>query len=196
MTDATDLPRPNVADKPARRPSSDELRSRIPGWGADLDPADRPSYPRERFDPEATGAHWDFPDRQEDLHDRERSIEHGILPPVFGTVAPLHGVSGLIRRAAYTRYSEARLAHWLLLVLGDRVDAFGAAAKSFASFHPDNPITETGLLTEISQHGPTQRLEANRADTSHTWIDPVLIAAPWVVTGLLGLRLLRAARRR
>ena len=27
---------------------------RIPGWGADLDPEDRPSCPRERFDPAAT----------------------------------------------------------------------------------------------------------------------------------------------
>ena len=38
-------------------PDRDELRNRIPGWGVDLDIADRPSVPRVRFDPAATGAH-------------------------------------------------------------------------------------------------------------------------------------------
>ncbi len=37
------------------------------------------------------------------LAPRERSIEHGMLPPVFGTAQPLHGVSGAIRRHAYRR---------------------------------------------------------------------------------------------
>jgi hypothetical protein len=191
MSDAADVPRAYVPDKPARRPSSDELRARIPGWGADLDPKDRPSYPRERFDPGATGAHWDFPERQEDAYERERSIEHGILPPVYGTAQPLHGLSGAIRRAAYARYSEARLAHWLLLIAGDRVEAFGANLRSLASLRPDNPITETGVLTEVREGGIRARLEANRADRSHQWIDPILVAGPWVVGGWLGYRVLK-----
>ncbi|BCZ25217.1 hypothetical protein MYSE111917_13560 [Mycobacterium senriense] len=44
-------------------PNSDELRAQIPGWGADLDPKDRPSEPKLRLDL-PTGAHWDFPERQ------------------------------------------------------------------------------------------------------------------------------------
>lgn len=182
----TDVNRPYVADKPAKRPTSDELRARIPGWGVDLDPADRPSFPRERFDPGATGAHWEFPDRQEETYPRERSIEHGILPPVFGTVAPLHGVSGLIRRTAYKRYSEARLAHWLLLIAGDRVDALGAQVQGVLKGKPDDPISENGMRTEL-----TGRRGDRRADSSHTWIDPLLIAAPYVVVGWLGLRAVR-----
>lgn len=97
----------------AHRPhsaSADELRARIPGWGVDLDPRDRPSVPQERFDPSATGAHWEFPDRQPETQPRERSIEHKFLTPVFGTSAPLKGCSGVIRRFAY-RYSEARAGH-------------------------------------------------------------------------------------
>jgi hypothetical protein len=196
MSDA-DLPRPYVADKPARVPSSDELRARIPGWGVDLDPKDRPSFPRERFDPAATGAHWDFPERQEDPYDRERSIEHGILPPVYGTVAPLHGLSGAVRRAAYARYSEARLAHWLLLIAGDRIETLGANLRSLASLHPDDPITETGVLTELTEgDGLRQRLAANRADRSHQWIDPILVAGPWVVGGWLGYRVLKRVLHR
>ena len=196
MSDAAAVNRPYVADKPAKRPSSEELRQRIPGWGADLDPKDRPSYPRERFDPGATGAHWRFPERQEEPYERERSIEHGILPPVFGTAQPLHGLSGAIRRAAYARYSEARLPHWLLLIAGDRVEAFGAHLRSLASFRPDNPITETGVLTELREGGLRERLRSNRADRSHQWIDPLLVAGPWVIGGVLTARVLRSALRR
>ena len=191
----TEPNRPYVADKPARVPTSEELRARIPGWGADLDPKDRPSYPRERFDPEGTGAHWEFPDRQEETYPRERSIEHGMLPPVFGTVAPLHGLSGLIRRTAYKRYGEARLAHWLLLIAGDRVEAAGAHLRAAISLRPDDPVTETGVRTE-SLAAERAALRSGRADTSHRWIDPFLVAGPWVATGWLGWRILRSVLRR
>src|SRR5215217_9543807 len=94
------------AEKPELPASIDQLRARIPGWGVDLDPADRPSFPRERFDPAASGAHWDFPDRQPEPWPRERSIEHEMLTPVFGTTCRPHGLSGAIRRYSYRKYSE------------------------------------------------------------------------------------------
>ncbi|MDT5133954.1 MAG: hypothetical protein QOE41_3265, partial [Mycobacterium sp.] len=103
-------------------PSSDELRERIPGWGADLDPGNRPSMQKLTLDPAQNGAHWDFPERQPEKWPRERSIEHRFLTPVFGTSTPPRGMSGAIRRFAY-RYSEGRAAHWLLLLGADRVDA-------------------------------------------------------------------------
>jgi hypothetical protein len=196
MSDLSGLHRPYVADKPARRETSEHLRQRIPGWGADLDPKDRPSGTRERFDPGATGAHWAFPDRQEAHYDRERSIEHGMLPPVFGTVAPLHGVSGLIRRAAYDHWGEARLAHWLLLILGDRVDAFGAHVGTILAGRPGGPIAETGVRTELTDAAAEARHDRTRADRSHRWIDPILVAGPWIVSGWLGLRVLRSVLRR
>ena len=77
-----------------------------------------PSVPQERFDPDATGAHWDFPERQPEKWPRERSIEHKFLTPVFGTSCPPKGLSGAIRKLAYRRYSEGRAAHWLLLLAG------------------------------------------------------------------------------
>src|SRR5918994_5155588 len=122
-------------------PDSEELRARIPGWGADLDPADRPSVPRMRFDPPLTGAHWDFPERQPEHWPRERSIEHKFLTPVFGISCPPKGFSGALRRLSYRRYSEARAAHWLLLVAADRVDATESHLTSLLTRRPDNPIT-------------------------------------------------------
>ena len=112
---------PYTAEKPQLTEGSEALRARIPGWGADLDPADRPAVPRERQDT-STGAHWHRPERQPELHPRERSIEHLELPPVFGTTFPPRGVSGAMRRYAY-RLSEARAGHWLWLLAADRVDA-------------------------------------------------------------------------
>src|SRR4051812_25355226 len=122
-----------TADKPTPRLTSDQLRAKIPGWGADLDPSDRPSVPRERYAPESTGAHWEFPERQPELEPRERSIEHRFLTPVFGTTAPLKGFSGTLRRLAYRRYSEARAAHWLILLAADRVDAIESHIVSFGT---------------------------------------------------------------
>ena len=170
---------PYSAGKPALKKSAEDLRARIPGWGADLDPADRPSYPREQPGIE-TGAHWDFPERQPEKRPRERSVEHAFLPPVFGTSTPPAGVSGAIRKYAY-KYSEGRTAHWLLLVAADRVDAWEHHLKSFATLRPDNPVTETGVLSEFSSHGISSRFGQGRADVKHQWIDPVIIAGPWLL---------------
>jgi hypothetical protein len=183
-----------TADKPAARYTSAELRERIPGWGADLDPNDRPSVPREQYDPSATGAHWDFPDRQPELEPRERSIEHRFLTPVFGTAAPLRGVSGALRRFAYARYSEGRAAHWLILLGADRVNAIEAHLASFLTLRPDNPVTETGILSEGRRHGIRSRFGRNRADVKHSWIDPIIVAGPWVLVGILILRSVRRTR--
>ena len=175
MTDP-DIPSAYVRDKRTPPPTREELRARIPGWGADLDPADRPSYPKLQY-PADTGAHWDFPERQPGGEGRERSIEHAFVTPVFGTAQPLHGPSGAIRRLAYRRFSEARLAHWLLLIAGDRVDAWGSHFRSFASLHPDNPVTETGVLSELSAGGTSR---SGRSDRRHQLLDPVVVAGPWV----------------
>ena len=191
-----DIPIAYVPDVPQMRETPEQLRARIPGWGADLDPADRPSHPKLLYAPESTGAHWRFPDRQLGAEGRERSIEHAFVTPVFGTAQPLHGPSGLIRRLAYRRFSEARLAHWLLLVAGDRVDAWGSHLRSFASLHPDNPVTQTGVLSELSAGGTSR---SGRSDRRHHLLDPVIVAGPWVAAAgvaFLGARRLmqRAAR--
>ena len=181
-------------DKPRIAESSDELRARIPGWGADLDPSDRPSVPRLQFDPDRSGAHWDFPDRQPEKWPRERSMEHAFLTPAFGTSCPPKGLSGAIRKLAYARYSEGRAAHWLLLLAADRVDTKESILRSFLTLHPDNPITQTGILSEFRRNGLSSRLGKNRADITHQPLDPIIVGAPWVLAAWLGYRLVKRVR--
>ena len=193
MTDP-DIPSAYVRDKRTPPPTREELRARIPGWGADLDPADRPSYPKLQY-PADTGAHWDFPERQPGGEGRERSIEHAFVTPVFGTAQPLRGLSGGVRRLAYRRFSEGRLAHWLLLIVGDRVDAWGSHLRSFASGRPDVPAS--GLRSELTHGGLRSR--RGRSDARHQLLDPVVVAGPWVAGAAVtytGVRRLGRALRR
>jgi hypothetical protein len=182
-------------DKPQIAESSETLRARIPGWGADLDPADRPSYPKLRFDPELSGAHWEFPDRQPEKWPRERSIEHQMLPPVFGTSTPPRGLSGVIRKFAYARYSEGRAAHWLLLMAADRVDVAENVLRSFGTLRPDNPVTQTGVLSELKAHGLRSRFGQGRADVKHQWMDPVIVGAPWAAAAYGTIKVSRRLAR-
>lgn len=174
-------------------PSPDELANRIPGWGIDLDPAVRPSYPMDRE--ERTGAHWEFPDRQPEAQPREKSIEHEMLPPVFGTTVPLKGLSGRLRRYSYDNYSEGHTAHWLLLLAADRLDSLESHLASFGTGRPDNPITQTGIAAEFKY----PRSDSNsRADGKHNWLDPLIVAGPWIAAAGLGavaLRWLLGVRR-
>ena len=186
---------PYTAVKPPLPESSDDLRARIPGWGVDLDPRDRPSVPREQPDPGRSGARWEFPERQPERWPRERSIEHKLLPPVFGTSCPPRGLSGRMRRLAYARYSEARAAHWLILLAADRVDAIESHLRSFATLRPDNPVTETGVLSEFSRRGFSSRFRQGRADVKHQALDPVLVAGPWILAGVVAYRGVRRVAR-
>ena len=167
-------------EHPPTARSSDELRRTIHGWGVDLNPADRPSFPKEVM--QDTGAHWDFPERQRPLGPREKSTEHKFLTPVFGTAQPLKGVSGAIRRYAYT-YSEARTPHWLLLMAGDRVDVMESRITALLRGRPDNAITETGVLREFKGGAYRTRFGQHRADLKHLPLDIVMWAAPYALLG-------------
>lgn len=173
---------PYTAEKPPITPPIDEVRQRIPGWGVDLNPQDRPAVPKEDFDPNLSGAHWHFPERQVEKWPRERSPEHMMLTPVFGTACPPRGLSGIMRRKAY-EYSEGRLSHWLILMAADRVDVVEGAIESALRGHPDNPITETGILGELKAHPIRSRVGQGRVDLKHQPIDTVIVAAPWLVAG-------------
>jgi hypothetical protein len=184
-----------TSQKPPLAEPVETLRDRIPGWGVDLDPADRPSFPRESLDLRPEGANWDLPEQQPHSGYRERSIEHADLTPVFGTAQPLKGVSGAVRRLAYDRYSEGRAAHWLLLMAGDRIDVVGSTLRSFASTRPDNLIAETGIKAEFTHGGPRSRFGHGRADLHHQWLDPLIVAGPWVLAGFGAVTAVRRVAR-
>jgi hypothetical protein len=114
---------------------------------------------------------------------------------VFGTSTPPRGLSGAVRRHAY-KYSEGRAAHWLILLAADRVDAWESHLLSFATLHPDNPITETGIVNAFNRHGLSSRFGQKRADLNHGWLDPLVIAGPWVLAGAGVFAIARALRRR
>jgi hypothetical protein len=88
-----------------------------------------------------------------------------------------------MRKVAYKRYSEAKAAHWLLLLAADRVDALESTLASFATLRPDNPVTESGVLSELSHGGIASRVGHKRTDLVHQPLDAVIVAAPWVVGG-------------
>jgi hypothetical protein len=187
--DGTRIPIAYRAATTRATPPLEEVRRTIPGWGVDLNY--RPAEPMEDFDPGATGAHWHFPERQPELWPREKSPEHGMLPPVFGTVAPPRGISGAIRRYAYT-LSEGRSSHWLLLMLADRVDVLESRVESVLEGHPDNVIGETGVIAELKKHPLRSRVGRHRTDLKHQWMDPLITMAPYVIGGYLALRAGRA----
>jgi hypothetical protein len=101
-----------------------------------------------------------------------------------------------MRKHAYAKYSEGRAAHWLILLGADRVDAWESHLRSFLSLRPDNPVTETGVLSEFSGHGISSRFGKKRADLSHQWIDPIIVGAPWALAaGGLAAVALRTLRK-
>lgn len=183
-----------TAEKPKNARSTEELRRTIPGWGVDLDPRDRPAVPKEKFNPEGTGAHWHFPERQVEHWPREKSTEHKFVTPVFGTSCPPKGLSGMIRRLAYRRYSEGQTTHWLLLMGADRVDVLESRITGILQGRPDNPFKEAGLRSEKTRHGLRSRKGQHRADLMHQPLDLVFAAVPYVLLGSLALTIGRAVR--
>jgi len=123
-------------------------RNDIPGWGADLDKANRPAVPMERTPPRLPNVHWTRPEEQpnrgvEVLHSTERPG----LTPVYGTTCPPRGLSGVIRRFAFT-FSENDLRRWMILLVADRVDMGEGILDDLAHGHVPNFFKEMGLASE------------------------------------------------
>lgn len=189
---------PYVADPPRPGPTAEELRARIPGWGSDLDPSDRPSEPKlSRAVGAASGSYWDVPEQQPGGEGRERSVEHAHLTPVFGTAQPLSGLAGVVKRYAYRRFSEGRLAHWMLLVVGDRIDVATHRVTDALRGRPDRLLHETGVRSEWGTHPVRARLRSSRRDWRHQLLDPVVANWGWLAAvGGVVLVVRRLRRRR
>jgi hypothetical protein len=99
-----------------------------------------------------------------------------------------------LRKYSYQRFSEARAAHWLLLVAADRLDAAGSHVRSLLTLRPD-PIA-TGLRSEVSSHGFGSRVGRRRTDLKHQWLDPIIVLSPWIATATAGYTIGKRVRRR
>ena len=117
----------------------DDFRT-INGWGADLDPANRPSVPRELPSKVNTlrgdVKHWQKPHQKIYV-----SNEMPGITPVFGETCPPSGLSGLIRDYAF-QFGEATMRHWGTLLLADRVERVERMIGDAVAGHPDNIIKE------------------------------------------------------
>ena len=123
-------------------------KDNIPGWGMDADPENDPTYPMKHY----TGAdheriNYEKPTQQpidiEVLH----SIERPGVTRVFGTSTPPEGISGNIRRYAF-RYSESTYAHWVPLVLADRVNVVEGVIDDLKKGIVPNIFAEKGWQAE------------------------------------------------
>lgn len=120
----------------------------IKGWGIDADPENDPVYPiKNRTNEEHKGYSWPRPPQQpatvEVLHSNERPN----LTAVFGTTCPPKGLSGRIRRWAF-QYGEGSFAHWIPLIVADRVDMIEGVIDDLKQGHVPNIIKERGWTAE------------------------------------------------
>lgn len=147
----------------------------INGWGADLDPANRPAVPRE-LPSQVMTVRGDVKHRQVPRTRIHCSNEHPDLTPVFGESCPPHGLSGAIRDFAY-QYGEATNRHWMTLMFADRVDIIESAIADLFRGKPDNYVREKGWSARFRY--------AKTDERSHTalWIGAGVVGA--VVLGLV-----------
>jgi hypothetical protein len=107
---------------------------------------------RKRSNDDHNGYSWKRPPQQpidvEVLHSNERPN----VTAVFGTSAPPSGLSGMIRRYAF-KYSEASFAHWLPLLLADRVNVVEGILDDFRRGRVPNIFAERGGKAEW-KHNP------------------------------------------
>ena len=149
------------------------------GWGADLDPKNRPMVPMELPSDVKNVRGDNPPPRQEQTVRIHKSTEHPDLTPVFGTSCPPRGLSGKIRDYAYV-FSEGRLAHWMLLLLADRVDMVEGMAEDVAHGRSPGYIRDRGLGAAVRLR---QDLSDGASKRRYAVLTAVSVAA--VVGGLL-----------
>jgi hypothetical protein len=132
---------------PVARQKQRRDTSNIRGWGADVDPGNRPAVPKERTPPRLPGVHWDAPEQQVPRVKIYHSIERPGITPVFGTSTPPSGLSGKMRDLAF-RYSENDIRHWMILLAADRVNVGEGLLQDLAHGHVPNIFAEMGARAE------------------------------------------------
>jgi hypothetical protein len=120
----------------------------LPGWGIDADANNNPTYPMKRY----TGADHERSNYEKSTQQTQNievlhSTERPAISRVFGTSAPPKGLSGALRRYAF-KFSEASSAHWLTLLLADRVNVVEGLVEDFSKGYVPNVFKERGWTAE------------------------------------------------
>lgn len=122
--------------------------SLVLGWGVDANPSNDPTYPmKTHANGEHKGYTWNRPDQQESDAEVLHSNERPNLSAAYGTTLPPTGLSGMLRRSAFT-YSEGSYGHWLPLMLADRVQMVEGVVGDLAHGHVPNLWKELGYAAE------------------------------------------------
>ncbi len=124
--------------------NTEQNYSHINGWGIDADPENEPTYPMKKYTgDDHNQLNYERPVLQpvdeEVLHSNERTN----ISAVFGTPLPPSGLSGVVRRFAF-RYSEGKWAHWLTLILADRINMVEGVVDDVKGGHFPNIFSEMG----------------------------------------------------
>lgn len=148
----------NVAEKKQQAEDANAARGRemaarfahIKGWGVDINPKNDPTYPIKdpRTDVEQQGYTWERPAQQPQTVEVLHSNERPNVSAVFGTVAPPSGLSGMLRRYAFT-HSESRLMHWVPLVLADRINVVEGLIDDLIHGKVPNIPKEKGMKADL-----------------------------------------------
>lgn len=123
-------------------------KDHIPGWGMDADPENDPTYPmKHRTGADYERFNYEKPPQQPVNIEVFHSVERPGITRVFGTSTPPKGLSGAIRRWAY-KYSEATTAHWMGLILADRVNVLEGLVDDVKQGTLPNYFKERGWAAE------------------------------------------------
>jgi len=128
--------------------NTDSKYAHIPGWGMDIDLENEPTYPMKNY----TGADHDRLNYERSVQQPEtveilKSNERPTLTAVFGTTSPPSGLSGMIRRWAFT-HSEDRYRHWIPMILADRINVVEGIVDDLKRGHIPNYFAEKGIKAD------------------------------------------------
>src|SRR6185312_11388901 len=119
------------------------------GHEAEANAKDWPAFPmRKESGDEHKGMSWERPGQQDATVEILHSNERPNLPAVFGTALPPSGLSGVLRRWAF-RFSESNGAHWIILILADRINVVEGLIDDLGKGHVPNVLDEMGMKSDV-----------------------------------------------
>jgi hypothetical protein len=122
--------------------------SDIDGWGIDANPDNDPTYPmKKKNEADHEGLNYERAQQQQNYVEIFHSVERPGLTRVFGTSTPPQGLSGRLRKYAF-KFSEGQSAHWLTLLLADRVNVIEGYIDDFKQGYIPNIFKERGWTAE------------------------------------------------